>query len=329
MKNENIDAGHKDNWYAHNALWVSAFVYLILLSAMLANYTYSKGYQRADKNHKADYATHYKAQRDSQNCEAKPTAKEAVECYKDAEKTYRENTRAEQDLDAQVEMADWAEGMLWATSVLGTISILVTGIGLFFVWRTLETNRDATNAAVEANRIAQELFAAENRPWIRFAKPVEVGNYWDSNSGSHISVTASLQNTGKTTAVDVRASLILDVPNVFSFLSNKPVAEFAEREASRPELHDFGKIAVFANSDQFPEISASSNDVPDTDKAIRAIICVTYRASGFENIYYTAIAVEFDAAAIVDAEGDVAIPEHGAYFTKIQSEVVPGSLAMS
>lgn len=62
-------------------------------------------------------------------------------------KTYREEWRAEEDLKAQRQMADWAFLMLVATA-FGTC---VTAIGVVFVAQTLEATRDAVKEARAAN----------------------------------------------------------------------------------------------------------------------------------------------------------------------------------
>ena len=48
-------------------------------------------------------------------------------------------------------MALWALAMFWATAA----SVFVTGVGIFFVWRTLNANTEAVAAARENNDIAR------------------------------------------------------------------------------------------------------------------------------------------------------------------------------
>jgi hypothetical protein len=67
----------------------------------------------------------------------------------------RESQRAEQDLSAQKEVADWT---LWAV-ILSSIAIVVSGAGLVFLIRTVEQGREALAHARQVSR-------ADLRPWL-------------------------------------------------------------------------------------------------------------------------------------------------------------------
>lgn len=154
----------KFNWNGNTAPFIITAIGLILITLFAWTVPYSKGYQRADRDHEADYATHYAAQKDYEKCLTMTTVREAVECTKDAEHAYRENTRAEYNLDAQREMANWAESMLWTTFAIGTVTVIVAGIGTYWIRETLAANRAAAVAANRNNQIMMSVAAAERRP---------------------------------------------------------------------------------------------------------------------------------------------------------------------
>lgn len=81
-----------------------------------------------------------------------------IECVVEVVTTTRENQRAEHDLDAQQEMADWARNAVF----LSGIAILISGFGLFALLRTIEQGR-------EANRIARQASELDFRPIMAFA----------------------------------------------------------------------------------------------------------------------------------------------------------------
>lgn len=83
--------------------------------------------------------------------------------------TERDQQRADADLQAQQDMALYALLMLIAT----VATIIITGVGVWFVKRTLdatlqavEDTGKATEAMLEANKIARETAIAQFRPYI-------------------------------------------------------------------------------------------------------------------------------------------------------------------
>ncbi|MFZ1882098.1 MAG: hypothetical protein WAU53_00525 [Rhodoplanes sp.] len=74
----------------------------------------------------------------------------------------RDEWRSEQDLQAQWDMARFA---LWG-AFAAWAGVFVTGVGIFFVWRTLEANRDAVRQAQRTADIAEEAFRRLERPYL-------------------------------------------------------------------------------------------------------------------------------------------------------------------
>lgn len=192
----------KRNWDGALAPWIVAIFGLCVVALFAFALVYSKGYQRANQDHESDYAAHYAAQRDYEECLAKVSVKEAVECAKEADKAYRENARAKQDLNAQREMADWAEGMLWATSLLGVASLIIGGVGVYFVHKTLEATRGATDAAIDnakAAAISIKMMEREVRPYLYFES--SSGEISRKANGFRASGEITFKNSGVSPAI--------------------------------------------------------------------------------------------------------------------------------
>lgn len=155
------------------APYIIVVVGITLVALFAWTIPFSKGYQAADKDHESDYAAHYTAEREYEECRSKASVEEAVRCAQNAAQTSRNYQRAEQDLDAQREMANWAEGILWATLILGSASLVITSIGVVYVALTLRETRNTTKAAVDGAKAAhnaaiatREVGEAQVRPWL-------------------------------------------------------------------------------------------------------------------------------------------------------------------
>ena len=114
-----------------------------------------------------------------------------------------ETERAKADLRAQQAMANWA---FWVFVATGT-QVIVGGIGIFFIWRTLRQNRTATRAAVIAanaaersTQLAQENFEKIERPYL-FVFDLMAGNIRKAPSGVAPYVEYDVANFGKTPAI--------------------------------------------------------------------------------------------------------------------------------
>lgn len=83
----------------------------------------------------------------------------AIRCLIHDPESSRETERAEEDVAAQKEMAEWA---LWIAFISGAQAVLSLG-AIYLVWRTLETNRDAVDAAQDAVIATRETGEAYNQ----------------------------------------------------------------------------------------------------------------------------------------------------------------------
>ncbi len=137
---------------------------------------------------------------------SKSTTIEALECYRDAEYDSEEEQRANQDLNAQREMADWAESVLWATILIGAATVIVTTIGIYFVRETLTVSNQTNEAAISAARSANEanrILRAERRPWVTLRRDTEC-DFFESDRGFSVAWNHDFENLGRSPAYDLR-----------------------------------------------------------------------------------------------------------------------------
>ena len=178
----------KGSWDGKYAPSLIILIGIAIFAAMASSAFYLKGGHRADERHYAEYKAR-EATRDSyRECRRMPTIQEALECQDRASNTSREKQIAEHDLDAQWEMAEWAEYIFFATIFIGSGTLIATALGVYWVKRTLTATADAVNAANETNRIMRE----EQRPWLDIIK---CDVHFSENQ---VSVFVKVKNKGKT-----------------------------------------------------------------------------------------------------------------------------------
>lgn len=132
--------------YGNAAPYIIAVIGVLLFGFLSWQHFYSKGYQRANQEHESERANYAATEELHKRCIQLSTAEQIVECLSSNEQASREHYRSEQDLNAQREMADWAESMLWA-SVAG---VIVTGVGVVYVALTLKETREIAERQLRA-----------------------------------------------------------------------------------------------------------------------------------------------------------------------------------
>ena len=250
-----------------------------------------------------------------------------IEGADEAERTKRReddaDRREQEDLAAQTAMAEASLELVevsWRQTQLAAI-------GTALVFLSLCLSAWAAKSAVNANAISRQHFAAENRPWIRIKGTVGLSHYWDENSGWSIVGEARICNVGKTPAVAVSAQIMVEKRPPIAFADNKFTVKFAESVVAGAGKTG-GAMVVFPDPADPYQVTDSTKDFPSGGGRLRAIFCVTYKAAGFDSVYYAATAVEFQADEIAPAEGDI-IQAGDAYFTPIRSaRAIAGSEAM-
>lgn len=169
------------DWYNLTAPWIVLFVGLVVIAITYWVIPYSKGYQAAYQKYQAERTQERASDYHYNKCLTETTIEAALYCYKKAEKTSRDDQRADDDLNAQRQMADWAEGMLWATIAM----FIVTSIGVGFVWWTLVVTR--------------RLGESEARAYI-WTTGAEISITLPIGGEPKCDIKLMIQNTGKTPA---------------------------------------------------------------------------------------------------------------------------------
>lgn len=148
----------------------------LLIAAFL---TWGLGYIQggeAERRQETPAAYSQAAKTDAQRSCAGREIAAVFECIYEKVEAAQEQARGEQDLSAQQRAASAA----LASAAVALLTLIVTGIGVWFVKRTLdatlkavEDTSEATRAMQEANRIASRVSVAELRPYL-FVENVEV-----------------------------------------------------------------------------------------------------------------------------------------------------------
>ncbi|MEM6384908.1 MAG: hypothetical protein AAF718_01600 [Pseudomonadota bacterium] len=130
----------------------------------------------------------------------------ALDCLGEAIQASQQETTAYKGLEAQQDTSVWALGAL----IVSALSLLVTALGIFFVWRTLVKTSETTAAAVEslkAARKANDLVLIAQRPWLKVA--VEpIGQLRMSRKGVFVQCRITLENVGKVPAQSVCVQVV-------------------------------------------------------------------------------------------------------------------------
>jgi hypothetical protein len=146
-----------------------------------------------------------------------------TECLEQIIIARHEAQRAEYNLEAQRNMADWA----WYAVLISGLLLAITTTGVWLVKRTLDAThamlreasvttqashvgavatQKAAEAAIEANRVARDAFIADQRPWVSVDCSLIAPITWGENGGS-FSFKFSLKNTGRTPALNTEVHL--------------------------------------------------------------------------------------------------------------------------
>lgn len=134
----------KRYWDGQSAPFIVVIVGLLIVGVLAFELASDRERTRYEQQRTADYAQNAEAHI-QRTCVGMDAVAQAV-CIREIVKATNEHQRAERDLSAQQEMARWALYMLIAT----VATVIVTGVGVYYVRRTLAESVRATNAAVDA-----------------------------------------------------------------------------------------------------------------------------------------------------------------------------------
>lgn len=176
------------------ALVAFGIVGLLAIGFVSITFAFSKGYKSADQEHSANNANRETAEVVYSEClRTSSDLNSARKCVNNTKSTSREAERAEQDLNAQREMAKWTEGMLWAAWVVGLSTLLATIIGVRYVYLTLLATQDM---ARETTRIGE----AQVRAYVT----VSAAECSNIVPGEPITFSIKIENKGQSPARNVR-----------------------------------------------------------------------------------------------------------------------------
>lgn len=202
----------KSDWYVKAA--PAALMFTLVLIVIFAAGLF--GYDLGRLQDETRYHTRNYAERSDDDikriCSGFDTSAETVECAIKEKTSYRDAKRAEEDLGAQKEMARWAWYILLITGGVGTLTVIATGLGVYWVKKTLDVTalsvkltRESVNLANTANTQTafqsmrnDEYTRRQIRAYVVLNDAKINADYTDG-----VCVEFSIVNSGQTPAYDV------------------------------------------------------------------------------------------------------------------------------
>jgi hypothetical protein len=232
-------------------------VVALLMAAVLVDY-----YKEAERAHHAAHQQYEESKR------VKPLGAAGSDRPYTDPKAYRDEWRAERDLEAQWSMAQWTRVGAIAT-VIGIIILAAT------FWETTRTARVASKAAESAAKQAAAAFEAvaiqrrENRAWLRIEDVQPDGDHpliiIDSGAAT-LAVVIKVRNIGRTIASRVR---VLARPAIIVGTGprlHETIASLRERTQTRGP----GKLILFPDEPaEFKELLTIKRSDIDAALALR------------------------------------------------------------
>lgn len=218
----------------------------------------------------------------------------------------REQQRADADLQAQQDMAFYALLMVVAT----VATVIITGVGVWFVKRTLDATLqavkdtgEATQAMLEANRIAKDA----NRAWLTL--DLQHGFTNSQTDGDRLLFFADLtiSNIGRMPALGVAVEAI-PIDDVDSYEDPKALFNLSEKKAC-PRSRDQGFVILPGVTQPEQLVFSAPIDIYGFGKAARVdvLIVADYLLASGEPAQTSARFVFFNGAH----RGPVPVPEDG------------------
>jgi hypothetical protein len=184
----------RSNWLSHPPIGVGIAVLLLFAGALLANNQRESGGAQRRADQYSQNSLH-----SVPNVSPPPVARQ--ETLPREPKSERDERRQEEDLVAQKEMARWAWWMMLASFA----SVGVTGVGIWYVKQTLDTNRDAVEKSALMAELAERHMVASERPWLS-VKLAVTGDLEFKNYEGRIEISFVMKNVGKSPAINVDVS---------------------------------------------------------------------------------------------------------------------------
>lgn len=185
------------------ALALVCIICIVSIGFVAITYSFSRGYLSSDQEHSANFAQHTQTEASYREClRVSINLKSAKECVNKSDEVNREAERAEQDLSAQREMAQWAKGMLWATLGMGMLTFGASVVGVRYVYLTLIATQEM---AQETKEIGSAQTRAHLMPVSFKLGHRRQGS--DGRSSFYYSIGLSVKNVGSTPAYRVSSAV--------------------------------------------------------------------------------------------------------------------------
>lgn len=227
------------DWYSKNAHWIILLFYLLLVSPVVFWIGSRFGYDEAHSNLAYLQVRAAAETQTYSDCLRRSSESDITQCIREKAKLSRDIERAEEDLQAQQRMANWALGTL----LVGGVSVVFGFVGLLFVVQTFRETKEATE-------IAERQLAASERPWLEITSVSLAGPLFfdpSPNGSGHVEINVGLKNWGKSPAVRIYADTRIILRNTQSSLHAQKIFS----EALRKTLTDTKR----APDAQYPEFT--------------------------------------------------------------------------
>jgi hypothetical protein len=143
------------------------------------------------------------------------------ECLRNKIEAYYKQQATNYDLQAQQDMAYWAKAVFF----LGAMQLILSVVGIRFVWRSLQFNAKAVEAAFVAVH-------ADNRPWLKFAvEPVSDLNRNNTDffpEGVGLDIKVLIKNLGHSPAHGVKVIVEEASVHYFDFFNDRYLDKWRE-----------------------------------------------------------------------------------------------------
>jgi hypothetical protein len=203
-------------------------------------------------------------------------------------------------VDKKDSLAQW---IVAAFSVLGTF---VSVYAVFTVKDSLRLAREANNAATDANKMTNDLFVVDQRPWIKVGRPA----FGMNHSRDILYINISTENIGKTPALSVELFAYAEGTALPGESASK-LRDFVNN-TTKPSDWIANHKVVFPQSAREVDTLAIYVDLLDKHNFIRVYYCILYKSNFSDHIYKTAGQCLFSLKSVGESDEN-GIAKVGAY----------------
>lgn len=223
------------------------------------------------------------AQADAQRTCVGTESSAIFECVYEKVEASQEQARGEQDLSAQQRAAFAA----LASAVLALLTLVVTGIGVWFVKRTLDATlkavqdtSEATEAMRESNRIARESVEAQMRAWVSFEYQ-STERIVRSPNAILFKFKGAFRNIGHTPAINFSYYVSLAFDNEVDKFVRGAMEHYRNRDIGWIEAN------IFHGEDYSQTVMCECENPPSGAQITHFIVVATYKTAFSNEMRFT------------------------------------------